>query len=112
MKWKLKSDDDYDYYYRFYDFHDEDSFNRKLYLERKRTERSNKPFLLMLLNLETLLQEDKNGQLLRKIVAMLFSITRDIDLKGWYQYNSTIGILYAEMDPFNDVTKKHDPRQD
>jgi lipopolysaccharide/colanic/teichoic acid biosynthesis glycosyltransferase len=105
MKWKVRPDQAYDYYYRFYDFHDEDSFNRKLYLERKRTERSGKPFLLMLIDIEELLKEDKHSQFLKKLVSVLFSATRDIDIKGWYQYDTVIGILYSEIETIDDGIK-------
>jgi hypothetical protein len=37
------------------DFHPEDGFDRMLYLERKRTERSRRPFMLLLLNVEDLM---------------------------------------------------------
>ncbi len=101
-----RSEEAYDYYYRFYDFHDEDSFNRKLYLERKRTERSRKPFLLMLLEVDDLVTVDHGAQALKKVVSMLFSSTRDIDVKGWYEYQAVIGILYAEIDQINDHVKE------
>jgi lipopolysaccharide/colanic/teichoic acid biosynthesis glycosyltransferase len=105
MKWKVRPDQAYDYYYRFYDFHDEDSFNRKLYLERKRTERSNKPFLLMLIDISELLKDDTESQFLKKLVSVLFSATRDIDIKGWYQYDTLIGILYSEIENITDAIK-------
>src|ERR1700689_4961168 len=47
---------------------DEESFHRTISLERKRTERSRKPFLLMLLDVGNCLPSDKDGKLLGKIL--------------------------------------------
>ncbi|MCX5798943.1 MAG: exopolysaccharide biosynthesis polyprenyl glycosylphosphotransferase [Proteobacteria bacterium] len=101
----LQGDEMHDYYYHLYDFYDENSFNRKLYIERKRTERSKKPFLLMLINIENVLQTDKDNQVLKKIVSTLFTATRDIDVKGWYQYRAVVGIFYSEIKELNEDTK-------
>ena len=101
----LQGDEMHDYYYHLYDFYDENSFNRKLYIERKRTERSKKPFLLMLINIENVLQTDTDNQVLKKIVSTLFTATRDIDVKGWYQYRAVVGIFYSEIKELNEDTK-------
>ena len=44
----------------------EGAFKRMISLERKRTERSRKPFLLMLVDIGNGLQSDKNGKALDK----------------------------------------------
>jgi hypothetical protein len=96
----------HDYYYRLYDFHDEVSFNRKLYLERKRMKRSQKPFLLVVMDIEKILQSNGNGRkAVKDIVSTLFLATRDIDIKGWYKYPAVIGIFYCEIDELNEDVK-------
>ena len=70
-----------------------------LSLERKRTERSKIPFLLVLLNIERLrLVNGDRDQTARQIMAAISPLTRETDLVGWYKVDSVIGILFTEMD--------------
>lgn len=55
----------------------EDLFKRMIAVERKRTERSAKPFLLMLLETGEHQSEEKNGIVLAKVIAALSTATRD-----------------------------------
>jgi hypothetical protein len=92
--------------YRLYDFHDETSFNRRLYLERKRMERAGKPFLFMVIDIAKIGQGNGNGRLIiKEIVSTLFLATRDIDIKGWYKYPVTVGVLYCEIEELSEDTQ-------
>jgi exopolysaccharide biosynthesis polyprenyl glycosylphosphotransferase len=75
----------------------ERAFKKKILLERKRTERSRKPFLLMLLDMGNRLQSDKNGKALDKILSLLSLSTRETDVTGWYENNSVVGVLFTEF---------------
>jgi exopolysaccharide biosynthesis polyprenyl glycosylphosphotransferase len=75
----------------------EEHFENLLSLERKRTERSKKPFLLMLLNIEKLININGNNEIANRIAYTLFSITREIDIKGWAKNNSVIGVIFTEI---------------
>jgi len=75
----------------------QDSFLRMISLERKRTERSRKPFLLMLVDAGRCLTTEKNGKVLGKILSTLATSTRETDMKGWYKDDSAIGIMFTEM---------------
>ena len=74
-----------------------ESFQRMLALERKRSERSRKPFLLMLVDLGDRLPSPSNGKSLDNIVAALLLMTRATDVIGWYKDNSVVGILFTEV---------------
>ena len=63
----------------------EGAFHRMISLERKRTERSRKPFLLMLLDMGNGLRSDNNKKALDKILSALSLSTRETDVTGWYQ---------------------------
>ncbi|HZR56655.1 MAG TPA: sugar transferase [Terriglobales bacterium] len=76
---------------------DEESFHRTISLERKRTERSRKPFLLMLLDLGHCLPSDKDGKILGKVMAALSLSTRETDVTGWYAGNSVVGVMFTEI---------------
>jgi len=75
----------------------EDYFTEILGYERKRTERSKRPFLLMLLNIEAVSQNGKRREVVNGIASVLFSSTREIDLKGWYRKDAVIGVLFTEI---------------
>jgi len=75
----------------------EGAFHRMISLERKRTERSRKPFLLMLVDMGNDLRSDKNGKALDKILSALSLSTRETDVTGWYKNNSVVGVLFTEF---------------
>lgn len=74
----------------------QEHFNELLYMERKRTERSRRPFLLMLLSVQDMNGSGDKNEIMEKIAAELFVSTREIDTKGWYEYQSTIGAIFSE----------------
>ncbi|HYA42084.1 MAG TPA: sugar transferase [Syntrophobacteraceae bacterium] len=77
--------------------YDEESFNRILALERKRSERSGRPFMLMLLSLERISTGENGSNPREKILSCLASSKRDIDVLGWYRSESVVGIIFTEL---------------
>ncbi len=75
----------------------EDVFLRMLCLERKRAERSRKPFLLLLLDSGGLLKGSLKNKLLAKLVAGLSASMRETDVCGWYEDHSTLAVVYSEI---------------
>ena len=73
------------------------AFLRMLALERKRTERSHRSFVLMLLKSSSLLGGSKQGATLSKIQQALASSTRETDITGWYENGTTIGVIFTEI---------------
>jgi lipopolysaccharide/colanic/teichoic acid biosynthesis glycosyltransferase len=76
---------------------DAEAFQRMISLERKRTERSRKPFVLMLLDMGSCLPSDHNGKVLGKVLSALSLATRETDVTGWYQNNSIVGVMFTEI---------------
>src|SRR5580704_2828776 len=76
---------------------DEESFRRVIAIERKRTERSKAPFVLMLLEAANCQSADWNGAALDCIVASLLSSSRDTDVVGWYKDGATVGAIYTGL---------------
>ncbi len=76
---------------------DEVSLHRMISLERKRTERSGKPFLLMLLDMKDGLASESNGKILSKIFSALAQNTRETDVMGWYRTNGVVGVMFTEL---------------
>jgi len=75
----------------------EAAFHRMISLERKRTERSRKPFLLMLLDMGDGLQSDTHEKALDKILSALALSTRETDVTGWYKSNVVVGVMFTEF---------------
>jgi lipopolysaccharide/colanic/teichoic acid biosynthesis glycosyltransferase len=76
---------------------EEEEFQRMICLERKRAERSGKPFLLMLLEVGEVPAEGRKGKALGHIISALALSTRDTDVTGWYRGRSVLGILFTEI---------------
>jgi lipopolysaccharide/colanic/teichoic acid biosynthesis glycosyltransferase len=74
----------------------EESFLRTLSLERKRTERSRKPFLLMLLEFGDILPKESSRPL-GKVISALCASTRATDVVGWFRNNAVVGVLFTEI---------------
>lgn len=81
-----------------YTFYPEDYFQDLIIMERKRSERSGKYFLLMLIDIRKFLQESKKKSEVKKLFEVIGQNSREIDVKGWYKLNQLIGILYLEID--------------
>ena len=73
-----------------------EAFRRMIALERKRSERSRKPFILLLLDMGDR-PSDKNGKLLGEISSVLSGSTRDTDVIGWYANGSVVGVMFTEI---------------
>jgi len=66
-------------------------------LERKRTERSGQPFVLLLLDGGNCLPSDRNGMVLGKMLSALSLSTRESDVTGWYKDHSIVGVMFTDI---------------
>jgi lipopolysaccharide/colanic/teichoic acid biosynthesis glycosyltransferase len=75
----------------------EEWFTRLLCLERKRAERSRKPFALMLIDASKVLHTDRHNIVLERLAAALSVSTRETDICGWSKEGSVIGVILTEI---------------
>jgi exopolysaccharide biosynthesis polyprenyl glycosylphosphotransferase len=75
----------------------QEAFHRMIALERKRTERSRKPFLLVLLDTGARLACARSEKLLLDVLAALKDSTRETDLAGWYATGAVVGVMFTEI---------------
>jgi lipopolysaccharide/colanic/teichoic acid biosynthesis glycosyltransferase len=73
----------------------EAAFQRMMSVERKRTERSRKPFLLMLLDVSH--SGPNSGRVLSQIISTLLATTRETDVVGLYKEHSMVGVMLTEL---------------
>ena len=74
----------------------EDYFVQLLAYERRKTERSQAPFLLMLLRLHDRFFVQESNDFISNLAAALGASTRETDVKGWYRYPYTVGVLCTD----------------
>jgi lipopolysaccharide/colanic/teichoic acid biosynthesis glycosyltransferase len=75
----------------------EESFHTMLTLERRRAERSRKPFVLMLLDANAVVEKKTADRLLSRVTSVLLKSTRETDLVGWYEKDVVLGIIFTEI---------------
>jgi GGDEF domain-containing protein len=75
----------------------ESAFVSMLYLERRRAERAQKRFVLMLVDVTRALQDAQKNRTLTKISVALTNCIRETDILGWYLENSLIGVIGTEL---------------
>jgi exopolysaccharide biosynthesis polyprenyl glycosylphosphotransferase len=71
-------------------------FLRLLHLERRRTERSRQPFVLMLLERQGRTREERSSTVVERTVSALVSSIRETDIAGWYK-ERCLGVIFAEV---------------
>ncbi|HYU46706.1 MAG TPA: sugar transferase [Terriglobales bacterium] len=81
----------------------EGGFQRLISLERKRSERSQRPFVLMLIDTGLNLPVERDSRILLHMLSALQETTRETDVTGWYKTNSVVGVMFTEIGPYNNV---------
>jgi lipopolysaccharide/colanic/teichoic acid biosynthesis glycosyltransferase len=75
----------------------EGAFHRMISLERRRSERSQRPFVLLLIDTGRNHPGDKQGRVLLDMLSALQGATRETDVTGWYTANSVVGVMFTEI---------------
>ena len=73
----------------------EPAFRNMIAIERKRTERSREPFLLMLA--ETISPAQRGDHLLESVASVLLQSSRETDIVGWYSHRAAMGALFTGL---------------
>jgi lipopolysaccharide/colanic/teichoic acid biosynthesis glycosyltransferase len=75
----------------------EEHFRRMLCRERKRSERSKKHLLLMLVDGKGLGDQKNYPAVLSHLSNLLCSGVRETDLVGWFETDSVLGVVFTEL---------------
>jgi len=78
-------------------FYSTSHFQHMLRVERKRTERSQKPFLLVLIDISSLMAKETRNDVLGKTKSALDASLREVDIRGWYDQGKVIGVIFTEL---------------
>lgn len=74
-----------------------EQFAQTLSHERKRTDRSGTPFLLMLLDIGSCLQSNSTASSVERICLALVSSIRETDVLGWHTSQAVLGVLFTGL---------------
>jgi lipopolysaccharide/colanic/teichoic acid biosynthesis glycosyltransferase len=75
----------------------EETFHSMLRLERRRAERSRKPFVLMLLDAGAFVETGAADRFMSQVTSVLLKSTRETDLVGWYKKGASLGVIFTEI---------------
>jgi lipopolysaccharide/colanic/teichoic acid biosynthesis glycosyltransferase/GGDEF domain-containing protein len=75
----------------------EETFHSMLTLERRRAERSRKPFALMLLDASLFSDAEASEPPMAQVASVLLKSTRETDLIGWYEKGVILGVIFTEV---------------
>jgi exopolysaccharide biosynthesis polyprenyl glycosylphosphotransferase len=75
----------------------EDIFHAMLTLERRRAERSRKPFVLMLLDSQAVPKNGNGANFLGQLTSVVCEATRETDLIGWYETGAVLAVIFTEI---------------
>ncbi len=73
--------------------HTQEAFSRRLHLEQRRTERSRRPFILMLMEAGA----DADANMWQRVQSVVNSSIRETDVRGWYHQDSVFGVIFTEI---------------
>jgi lipopolysaccharide/colanic/teichoic acid biosynthesis glycosyltransferase len=82
----------------------QDAFLKMLHVEQKRTERSRRHFILMLVECQSILSCGTSAETIDDILLALLDVTRETDIKGWYKERAVIGVIFTEIVPATETT--------
>ncbi len=83
----------YHLYESDYGLYSEEDFQKIVGLERKRATKAAVSPMLLLLDLTSAVSSGERDQVLKDVVPVLFSMTSEIDVKGWYHHPTVLGVL-------------------
>ncbi|HEX3372080.1 MAG TPA: hypothetical protein VHS08_06150 [Candidatus Acidoferrales bacterium] len=74
---------------------DERIFHSMLTMERRRAERSRKPYVLMLIDAN--LESGASETILKEAINVILAVKRETDVVGWYRVGAILGVIFTEV---------------
>lgn len=75
----------------------EETFRAMLTLERRRAERSRKPFVLMLLDSNAVQTDARGAAFVERVAYVVSDAIRESDLVGWYEEGEVLAVIFTEL---------------
>jgi lipopolysaccharide/colanic/teichoic acid biosynthesis glycosyltransferase len=74
-----------------------ETFHRMLTLERRRAERSRKPFVLMLIDAQAVLEPGNSAAFTERFTSAVCDAARETDMVGWYKQSAILAVIFTEV---------------
>jgi lipopolysaccharide/colanic/teichoic acid biosynthesis glycosyltransferase len=74
------------------------AFHTMLTLERRRAERSRRPFVLLLLDSHALRTNGIPARWVERLTSVVCGATRETDIVGWYEDGVILAVIFTEID--------------
>jgi exopolysaccharide biosynthesis polyprenyl glycosylphosphotransferase len=74
-----------------------EAFHAMLAFERRRAERSRKPFVLMLLDGDPIRKGGSNVGFSERLASVVTDATRETDMVGWYEDGAILAVIFTEI---------------
>jgi lipopolysaccharide/colanic/teichoic acid biosynthesis glycosyltransferase len=75
----------------------EDAFHSMLTIERRRAERSGKPFALMIIDSQAVHKNGNAATFAKQLTAAVSGATRETDFVGWYEEGVVLAVIFTEV---------------
>jgi lipopolysaccharide/colanic/teichoic acid biosynthesis glycosyltransferase len=75
----------------------EEAFHAMLTLERRRAQRSRRPFVLMLVDARAVHQVGAAPRFMERLTHVVSNTTRETDIIGWHQQNEILAVIFTEI---------------
>ena len=75
----------------------EEAFRQMLTLERRRADRSRRPFVLVLIDTHAVPLNGNAPTFRSHLTSTVFDATRETDLIGWYEEGLVFGVIFTEL---------------
>jgi lipopolysaccharide/colanic/teichoic acid biosynthesis glycosyltransferase len=75
----------------------EEMFHAMLTRERRRAERSRKPFVLILLSSHSQHMNGSNATFIGRLPSAISDAIRETDIVGWYEDGAILGVIFTEI---------------
>ena len=75
----------------------EEEFHAMLTLERRRAERSRRPFVLMLVDSHAVDKNLAGADFIERLTSVVSSATRETDIIGWYDDGVILAVIFTEI---------------
>ena len=75
----------------------EEEFHAMLTLERRRAERSRRPFILMLVDTQAVDKNLAGANFIEQLTSVVSSRTRGTDIIGWYENEEILAVIFTEI---------------
>ena len=75
----------------------EEIFHTLLTLERRRADRSRKPFVLMLLDSHSIHKNGNAAVFIDQLTSVVSDATRETDIIGWYEEDAIFAVIFTEI---------------